>query len=230
LNVGLCPGRAAAGGTRGRGHHEPGQELAQSIAGGGWSFTTKLPPRAGETAVDPTGRFLAVAYPQAGRIELLDLLRHRRAGAIDAVARPAALRFARGGRRLWVSDDSREWVVVVDVASRRTVGEVATGAGRRAVAFAGHDRALVTSEAGRATIVDAPRVAVLGAVAVPRPVDAAFARAAGAFAVASRDGLIALIGAGSRAVRVARTVRLGRGADVRALGVAPDGRTAAGGG
>ncbi|HEX2103701.1 MAG TPA: hypothetical protein VHF51_08615 [Solirubrobacteraceae bacterium] len=220
----IVPG--AAGGAPGQ-HHEPGQELAQSVAGGGWSFTTKLPPRAGETAVDPTGRFLAVAYPQAGRIELLDLLRHRRAGAIDAVARPGALRFAPGGDRLWATDESRGRVVVVDVASRRAVGEVPTGSGRRAVAFAGRDTAVVTSEAdGRATIVDARRVAVLGTVAVPRPVDAAFARAAGAFAVAGRDGSIALIGARSGPGRVERTLRVGPGADVRALGVAPDGRTA----
>jgi hypothetical protein len=221
----IVPG--AAGGTPGQSHHEPGQQVAQSLAGGGWSFTTKLPPRAGQTAVDPTGRYLAAAYPQAGRIELLDLLRHQRAGAIDAVARPGALRFAPGGDRLWVTDEARGRIVVVDVASRRTVGEVNTGAGSRAVAFAGPDRAVVTSEVdGRATIVDARRVAVLGTVAVPRPVDAAFAHATGAFAVAGREGSIALIGARSRTAHVERTLQLGRGADVRALGVAPDGRTA----
>jgi hypothetical protein len=218
------PGSAPAAGQAHA--HEPGQGLAQSVAGGGWSFTTRLPRRAGETAVDPTGRFLAVAYPQAGRIELLDLLRHQRAGAIGGVGRPSALRFAPDGRRLWVTDASRGRVVVVDVASRRAVGEVATGGGRRAIAFAGPQTALVTSEGdGQARIVDARRIAVIGTGSVARPVDAAYARAVGAFAVASRDGSITTIAVRSRRVRTKRIVTVGD-ADLRRLAVAPDGRTA----
>jgi DNA-binding beta-propeller fold protein YncE len=222
----VVPG-GASGGASGQAHaHEPGQGLAQSVAGGGWSFTTRLPPRAGETAVDPTGRFLAVAYPQAGRIELLDLMRHARAGAIDGVGRPDALHFAPGGRRLWVTDESRGRIVVIDLATRRAVGEIRTGAGRSAVAFAGRDTALVTSERdGRARVVDPRRVAVTGAVAVPRPLHAAYARAAGAFAVAGRDGSITMIGARSRHVRAKRTLTL-RDADLRGFAVAPDGHTA----
>jgi hypothetical protein len=219
------PGPSAAGRP---GHsHQPGVGLSQTIPGGGWAFAATLPRAAGRTSVDPTGRWLAVAYPATGRVELLDLLRHERTGAVSVGGRPGALRFQPDGARLWVADEARGRVAVLDVAARRMVRALPAGRGPVALAFdATGRRALVTAQgAGRATLVDVARLRPLGTAPVRRPVDAAYVPTTRAFAVATRDGRIATLPAAGRELRSARALSLGGSGDVRGIGVAPDGRT-----
>jgi hypothetical protein len=213
------------GGAGGGAHvHEPGAGLAQSVPGGGDRWQATLPPRAGRVALDPSGRFLAVGY--AGRVELVDLLRHERAGSVRVGGHPGAMAFQPAGGRLWVADDAGRRVVVVDPGGRRVVDDVAVGAGRKTIAFDNAGRwALVTSAGdGRATLVDVQRLRGVGTATAPGAVDVAFARSAGAFVVASGDA-IRMLSPRAGGPRPGARIAMPAGARLRALGVAPDGRT-----
>ena len=74
---------------------------------------------AGRAVAHGGGRFVAVPYPAAGRIELVDLLRRSRAGAMRVDGRIGAAAFTRDGARLWVIDEAAGALVGVDPVARR---------------------------------------------------------------------------------------------------------------
>ncbi len=217
------------GGSKGGGHDHatdhtpsgPGQGLAQTIVGGGFQAALRVPPGAAQSAADPAGRFLVAAYPEPGRLEVIDLLRRKPVGRIELDGRPGALAFSPDGR-LWVADEDAGRVLVVDVAARRVVGEAPAGEGKKSIAF-GPDRALVASEDGSASLIDVRGVRTVRSLELDgRPVAVAYAKQAKTFAVADDAGTLTMISP----TGTQRNVELGRQIGTRAIAIAPDGRTA----
>ena len=173
-------------------------------------------------------RFLAVPYPAAGKVELVDLLRRARAGAVDVGGRVGAVAFPVAGGRLWAVDEESGQLLAIDPRSRGIVTRTDVGPGRSALAFGARGgRALVTTGA-RATLVDVRAGRSLDARALPAAaVAVAAAPALGSYVVAHADGRVSLLPAAADRLGAPRTVRVGApAAGTAAVGLAPDGRTA----
>jgi YVTN family beta-propeller protein len=211
------------------GHAAPGLQATQSSTrGGALAWAATLPKGAADVRPSPDGRFIVAGYPATGRVALLDVFRRRLDGTIAIGGSPTTLRFAPDGR-LWIGDPERGQVAIVDVDARRVDGRFAVGGGALALAFdpAGRRALVVSRDDGAARLVDTRTLRVLSSVSVGgQPTDVAFAPAAHAFLVA-------------RAARPLAVVRLDRSGGVvtarelaqvpppvRAVRVAPDGRTA----
>jgi len=219
---------AAAGGHAGH-TLAPGLQVTQSSTRGGaleWAAT--LPKGAADVQPSPDGRWVVAAYPETGRLALLDLLQRRVIGTLDLGGYPTTLRFAPDGR-LWAGDPQRGEVTVVDLGARRVAGRVQVGLGPMRIAFdrAGARALVVSRDDGAATLVDTRTLRRLAAVTVGgRPADVAFAPAARAFLVARAGAPLAVLRL-DRAGGLVAARELPRVAPpVRAVRVAPDGRTA----
>ncbi|HEX2105077.1 MAG TPA: hypothetical protein VHF51_15580 [Solirubrobacteraceae bacterium] len=207
---------------------QPGAGLAQLSPGGGYAWATKVPPGAAWARADERGRYVLVGYPRAGRVEVVDMLRHARAGTIDTGRAAAAMEAA--GDRLWVADAAGDRLSAIDLAARRTIARVRVPGRAQAIVFAGRDRALVTSAAdgGTATLVDARRHRVVGTVSLDAPpAAAAFVRKAHAFVIAHADGRLTTLPLAGGELGRPRSIRVGPATGgTGTVRVAPDGRTA----
>ena len=207
------------------GAHQPGQGLAQTMPSGGYAAAAKVSAGATATAVDPGGRFLALAVAEKGRVEVVDLLTGRMAGSVATAGRPSALTFAPDGR-LWVSDPARGRVSVVDPARLSIVRTLATGTATGPVAFGPDGRRAVAAGPDGVALLDGRALRVIATASVAAPsVGAGWSAAAGAFAIGGEDGTVTLLPPTGRRGKLER-IDLRADGRVRAFAVAPGGRHA----
>jgi DNA-binding beta-propeller fold protein YncE len=223
-SVGAVAGDDGHDGHDGHDHAvDPGQELAQTMPGGGLSWATTVTAGPDVLEVDPTGRWLATGYQAEGRVELVDLL--RREPPVSVATGVATAAFTPDGTELWVAD-AEGTVTVVDPATGRATGTV-EGAradtvtfdhrGRHALFSARSDRTVRLFDVGTRREQDRQEV---GAV-----VAAGYAESAGAFVTVDDEGtltMLPVLGDGS----LGETTVLDTGTAASDLAVAPDGRTA----
>ena len=207
------------------GAHQPGQGLAQTMPSGGYSAAAKVSAGATATAVDPGGRFLALAVADKGRIEVVDLLSGRMTGSVATAGRPSDLAFAPDGR-LWVSDSTRGRVSVVDPARLSVVRTLATGTATGRVAFGPAGRRAVAAGPDGVALLDGRALRVIATAPVAAPsVGAGWSAAAGAFAIGGEDGTVTLLPPTGRRGKLER-IDLRAEGRVRAFAVAPGGQHA----
>jgi hypothetical protein len=225
----VLPSGAVAAGTHahGGGPADPGAGLAALSPGGGFAWAAQLPPGAGRSVAQGAGRFLAVPYPEAGRVEIVDLLRRARAGSVRVGGRLGAAAFTRNGARLWVVDEEAGELVGIDPVSRSIATRIPVGAGRASLAVDAAGRRGVVATRRDAVLVDLAAGRRLAAAPLPAAPVAAAAAPGGAFVVAHADGRLSVLAAEGDALRTRRVLRTGGdAAGTRTVGLAPDGHTA----
>lgn len=224
----LPSGANAAGAhAHGGGPADPGSGLAALSPGGGFAWAAQLPPRAGRAVAHGAGRFLAVPYPESGRLELVDLLRRARTGAVRIGGRIGAAAFSVDGSRLWVVDEAAGELVGVDPGSRTITARVPVGAGRSALALDPRNRRALVATPRDAVLVDLAAGRRLAATPLRQPPVAAASAPGGDYVVAHADGRLSVLAEEAGALRTQRVLRTGgAGARTQALALTPDGRTA----
>jgi hypothetical protein len=212
--------------------HDHGSALTRGMPGGGLAWATTISGGVGEIAMDPAGRWLAIAQPDLGRVQLVDLAAREMHSTVAVGTAPDRVWFSPSGT-LWVAGTSDRGLTMVDpaTAKARPVGgvdvavrdlAVAGQAGLAvAVGVAGTDVLLVDSATARVV-----QRLTLGA----EPVAVAWAEHvfdSGAFVVAHRTGVLTVLALEDRTISVAGNVAIGgSGADIATVEVSPDGRTA----
>jgi hypothetical protein len=149
-----------------------------------------LRPGATISSFDRRRRLLAVAHPKTGVVDIVDLARRGRGGALEVEGTISAVEFAPDGL-LWVADSRERRVLVADVQEFDVVDEVeGLGAGRASMAFTPDgDRALVALSGGTVRYLDAGERTSLARAAVSgRPASVRYSRKRGAFRVRGADG------------------------------------------
>lgn len=210
------------------GSAEPGHHLAR-VAGASDRWAAKLTPGAAAIVADPTRGLLAAAYPDAGRVETVDLVARRRGATLQLGGSPDSLAAEPGGGRLWVGDAAAGRVRVMDPVGGGELAALEVGKGPHAVAFArGAGRALVIARGSRtAMLVDLSTLRTVSSTRLAEePSSVAFGTGSHAFAVVHPTGTMTLLRLDGGRLAPPRTLRVSK-PGAGALAVSPDGRTAA---
>jgi hypothetical protein len=222
-NLGAGAAGSADDGHDGHDHAaDPGQELAQTMPGGGLSWATTFTQDPDVLEVDPTGRWLATGYQAEGRVEVVDLLRREPPVSIATGVVTAA--FTPDGTELWVADADGA-VTVVDPAAGRIAANV-QGARADTITF---DRAgrhvLITGRTDQAaTILDIGTRREQDRRETGAVLAAGYSESTDAFVTIGEGGELTLLPLGDGPDGGAST--LDTGAAASGLAVSPDGRTA----
>lgn len=207
---------------------EPGHALTH-VTGGSDRWAAKLSPGAFTVVGDPARGLLAAAYPDTGKVEVLDLVARRPATAISMGGAPDSVALEPGAGRVWVGDTGSGRVTVVDATNGKRLAQIEVGRGPHFVVFApAARRALVVARgSGTAALVDLSVLREVGSAPVAEGATAAaFGAASGTFVVAHATGVATLLRLQCAGLAVPRELRLGAPGEA-SLAVAPDGRTAA---
>ena len=207
--------------------HSQGQGLGTALGATG-VFAAKMSGGSSTAAVDSQGTRLAATYPDAGAVEMVDLVRATRPRRLQGLGRPTAAWFAPSGQDVWVND-ADAGVRVLD-AEGRASGVIGGAPGRNVVAFS-PDRGLAliagdgTNEAVVMRTADHARTATLD---LPAPAtSAAFISSPPSIVVSHADGSMTVAPLNRAAGDPFRTqTGIPGGADTTAV-VTPDGTRAA---
>jgi DNA-binding beta-propeller fold protein YncE len=174
-------------------------------------------------ALGDANRRLFVSVPESNRVAVIDTVRWKETGSIDAGPNPRRVLVSPDGAQLYVTNDSG--VAVIRASDATRVANIATGRGAHDVALSDDARFLIVTnlDDANAAIIDAHANAVIARIdsgASPRSV--VFSTLSGMAYVAGDDGTITVIDPKRRKAIATMSARAG----LTQLRVAPGGRFA----
>jgi YVTN family beta-propeller protein len=166
---------------------------------------------------------LFVSVPEANRVAVIDTVRWKELGSVDAGPNPRRIVAAPDGQQVWVATDAG--IAVISATDGKVVRTLAAGKGEHDLAISQDGRFVVATNRtdGTATVLDARGNAVLGTVATgPTPVSLVFSSLSGMAYAAGADGTVTVIDPKRRKVLASIAARAG----LTQIRMAPGGRYA----
>lgn len=175
----------------------------------------------------PDDKLLFVTMPEAGKVAAVDLESFKVVANVEAGKNPVRIALQPDGKYLWVGNDGEgeesSGVTVIDAQAHTVAASIATGAGHHEIAFSDDTLlAFITNrDAGTVSVIDVQKLEKVRDLALgATPLAVAFSALSRAAYVASADGTIAVVDAGTGEI----TTRLATGPGLAAFRLDPSGR------
>lgn len=166
---------------------------------------------------------LFITVPQSNRVAVIDTVRWKEIGSIDAGPNPRRIVAAPDGQQVWVATD--RGITAIGATDAKVVTTLAAGRGEHDLAMSADGRFLVVTNRtdGTATVIDARGATVLGNLAAgPLPLSVAFSPLSNMAYVASADGTVTVVDPKRRKALASIPARAG----LTQIRIAPGGRYA----
>ncbi|MBA2664253.1 MAG: hypothetical protein H0U74_18325 [Bradymonadaceae bacterium] len=181
----------------------------------------RLPGKAADWALNPSGHTLYVSVPEAKKLLVIDSDGLVLRAEIELPLAPEALAVSPDGRQLWVGARGQA-VYLIDTLAHRLVHTLAVGGGPHALAFGEDERRLwIASNSGALLAVDTASLEVVGQLALGAGMSALSVAAGKLLVARQKAGELIVVDPAARSMR-----RLALGASVDHLALAPSGRWA----